>query len=523
MEEITRDIVILGGGIGGTIAALSAAKMGKKVVLTEETDWIGGQLTAQAVPPDEHKWIEEFGCTRTYREFRNSIRDFYLQHYPVSESVKEHKQLNPGNAWVTRIAHEPLVSLHVLNHMLTPYISSGMIILLLCTKPVKAQLKGNGDFIDYVLVEHLSSGEWTKLNGKFFIDATECGDLLPLVHAEYVMGAEAKSETEEPHARDDGPLPLDMQPITHVAAVDYIEDGNYTIEKPEQYEFWRHYRPEFFSHNQLSWYGPDAETGKAKRFSMFPGEGISLWDYRRIIDSSLFKTGFYEGDITLINWPQNDYMLGPIYGVSEEERKKHLEGARQLTLSLIYWLQTEAPRPDGGRGYPGIRLRGDVVGTRDGLAKHPYIRESRRIKALTTVKEQDINAELREGMKRWHNSVGIGAYRIDLHPTTLTHQLFYAPSYPFEIPLGSLIPVRMKNLIAAGKNIGSTHITNGCFRVHPVEWNIGESAGFLAAFCAEYTLIPFDINYDTEKLKDFQALLIKQGIELHWPDKVDIL
>ncbi|SIB81556.1 FAD dependent oxidoreductase [Mycobacteroides abscessus subsp. abscessus] len=70
--------------------------------------------------------------------------------------------------------------------------------------------------------------------------------------------------------------------------------------------------------------------------------------------------------------------------MDEEERKKHLEGARQLSLSLLYWMQTEAPRPDGGQGYKGLRLRPDVTGTDDGLAMYPYIRESRRIKAEFT-------------------------------------------------------------------------------------------------------------------------------------------
>lgn len=77
-----------------------------------------------------------------------------------------------------------------------------------------------------------------------------------------------------------------------------------------------------------------------------------------------------------------DYWLGPIIEVSPEEVSKHLEGAKQLSLLLLYWMQTEAPRPDGGYGYPGPRLRGDIVGdTADGLAMYPYIRESRRIRA----------------------------------------------------------------------------------------------------------------------------------------------
>lgn len=69
------DNVIVGGSIGGVAAALAAANAGKQVIMTEETSWIRGQLTSQAVPPDEHPWIESFGCTRSYREFREGIRD----------------------------------------------------------------------------------------------------------------------------------------------------------------------------------------------------------------------------------------------------------------------------------------------------------------------------------------------------------------------------------------------------------------------------------------------------------------
>ena len=68
--------------MGGCAAALAAAQAGHRVVLTEESDWIGGQLTSQAVPPDEHGWIERFGCTASYRSFRNRVRDYYRRNYP---------------------------------------------------------------------------------------------------------------------------------------------------------------------------------------------------------------------------------------------------------------------------------------------------------------------------------------------------------------------------------------------------------------------------------------------------------
>jgi len=86
-NERMTDVVVLGGGVGGCMAALAAAKMGIRVIMTEETDWLGGQLTSQAVPPDEHQWIEEFGCTETYREFRDRVRAYYRDNYPMTEEI----------------------------------------------------------------------------------------------------------------------------------------------------------------------------------------------------------------------------------------------------------------------------------------------------------------------------------------------------------------------------------------------------------------------------------------------------
>ena len=83
-------------------------------------------------------------------------------------------------------------------------------------------------------------------------------------------------------------------------------------------------------------------------------------------------------EVTLVNWPCNDCIEGNIIDQPQEVVDTYLKQARELSLSLFYWMQTEAPRPDGGCGYPGLYLRSDITGTDDGLAKAPYIRESRR-------------------------------------------------------------------------------------------------------------------------------------------------
>lgn len=517
-RELQADVVIVGGGTGGCAAALAAAKSGKTVVMTEETDWIGGQLTSQAVPPDEHPWIEQFGCTRSYRQFRDGVRRYYRDHFPLTPQARANPFLNPGNGGVSRLCHEPRAALAVLNQMLAPYVHSGRLTVM--TRCRIESARAEGDRIVSVTVRRTDTGDRIELAAPYFIDATECGDVLPLAGVEYVTGAESKSQTGEPHALDGDPDPLDMQGFTCCFAMDYLEGEDHTIEKPAQYDFWRSYKADFWPDKLLGWTGVRPQTLEPVRYELFPGtEHYSLFYYRQIVDKSNFVEGAYRSSVTLVNWPQNDYWLGPLFEVGEEERARHLEGAKQLSLSLLYWLQTEAPRPDGGQGYPGLRLRKDVVGTEDGLAMFPYIRESRRIKAEFTVLEQHVSTACRpEGKAEpFHDSVGIGCYRIDLHPSTGNRNYIDISSLPFQIPLGSLIPVRVDNLLAGGKNIGVTHITNGCYRLHPVEWNIGEAAGYLAAYCTERNVSPRAVRNTRSELEQFQRLLAGEGIELSWP------
>lgn len=512
------DVVILGGGTGGVAAALAAAKLGKRVIMTEETDWIGGQLTSQAVPPDEHKWIEQFGSTRSYREFREGVRAYYRDHFPLTPEARANARLNPGGGGVSRLCHEPRTALAVLQQMLAPYIHNGRITIL--TRHVITDAQSAGDEVQSATVRNLDTGERIELRAPYFIDATECGDVLPLAGVEYVTGAESKAQTGEPHALDGDADPQDMQGFTYCFAMDYIEGEDHTIEKPARYEFWKAYKADFWPDKLLSWSGVRPHTLEPVKYELFPGtDRYSLFYYRQIVDKNHFQEGTFDSNVTLVNWPQNDYWLGSVIDVSEEDRQKHLEDAKQLSLSLLYWLQTEAPRPDGGQGYPGLRLRKDVVGTEDGIAKYPYIRESRRIKAEFTVLEQHVSADCRpDGQAEpFFDSVGIGCYRIDLHPSTGNRHYIDVSSLPFQIPLGSLIPIRVNNLLPACKNLGVTHITNGCYRLHPVEWNIGEAAGYLAAYCLERGLRPRDVRNSADELKQFQQLLVGQGIELAWP------
>ncbi|MEO3752348.1 FAD-dependent oxidoreductase [Streptomyces sp. B6B3] len=525
MLMLRTDLLVVGGGLGGVAAALTAAEHGINVIVTEQTDWLGGVLTSQAVPPDEHPWIEQFGCTRTYRRFRDDIRDYYRRHYPLVDSARRRPDLNPGDGRVSALCFEPRVGVRVIEAMLAPFVSSGRLRVLLEHQPTAAH--ADGDRVMEVVLRDARSGEQVSVTADWFVDATDTGELLPLCGVEHVMGAEARADTGEPHAAERSD-PLNMQPISVCFALDHVSEADFTIAKPDEYEEFLTQRWPDWPEGQLSFLAPEPKTRRVVKRGFLPNpppdaarEGDrELWLFRRIANRQNFTPGAYDTDITLVNWPQMDYWGGPIIGVAEEQAAEHLRRAKALSLSLLYWLQTAAPRPDGGTGWPGLRLRGDVVGdTTDGLAKAPYVRESRRIKAERTVVEQDIALDVRgdHGAVAFPDTVGLGSYRIDLHPSTGGDPYIDIGCCPFQLPLGALLPVRVDNLLPAAKNIGTTHITNGCYRMPLVEWNVGEVAAHLVSYCTAHRMPPRAVRAKPDHLDAFQQRLIAAGVELSWP------
>ena len=531
-KDYSADLLVVGGGLGGVAAALGALRAGRTVILTEEFDWLGGQLTSQAVPPDEHSWVEQFGVTRSYRQLRNGIRQYYRDNYPLTEASRAWGDLNPGAGWVSRLCAEPRVGVAVIEAMLAPWRGGGQLTVLQPWRPVAAEM--DGDSVRAVTLQHRDSTDRIVVSAPFVVDATELGDLLPLTGTEYATGFEAQSDTGEPSAPAEA-QPDNVQAVSICFAMDHV-DGNHVIDKPANYDFWRQYQPDFWGGPLLGFKAPHPRTLEITERSFTPnpdddpllvdadqrrnaGDG-NLWTFRRIAARRNFVSGAYASDICLANWPMIDYMEGSIIDVSEEEKAAHLKGAADLSYSVFYWLQTEAPRLDGGYGFPGLRLRGDVTGADHGLAMAPYIRESRRILPVTRIVEQDVSMSVHGNnlSRHYRDSVGIGMYRIDLHPSTGGDNYVDVESAPFEIPLGALLPRRVKNLLPGGKNMGTTHITNGCYRLHPVEWNVGEVAGLLAAHCLNNGLTPHQVQADDALLTQFQARLYAEGIEIRWPD-----
>lgn len=531
MTEYDTDILIVGGGVGGVSAALAALERGSRVILTEETDWLGGQLTTQLVPSDEHIRIETTGRNASYARFRELVRDHYRAYYPLTPHASKDPHLNPGAGWVSPISVEPRVILSVIDALLRPFVSSGLLTVLRETKPTAVDT--TGDRIDAVVFT-TTAGTDVTISASIVLDATELGDLLALGGVEHVSGRESRAQTGEPSAADTADL-LDMQGVTWCFAMDHRAGEDHTIDRPTRYQHFRDWKPSQLHGERILGFerAPEHPGDPARRYQLTPnpdddpraidvdhrnmGGAPELWTYRRILARRQFQPGFFDSDVTIVNWPMNDYIGGPLFGTPDAAQ--HRAAAKELSASLLYWLQTEAPRPDGGTGWPGLRLRPDIAGTDDGFAKVPYYRESRRILAEHTIVEQEIALEIlgdRAAVSH-ADSVGVGHYFwIDRHPSTGGHPGGGGRPQPFEIPLGALLPRRVDNLLAAAKNIGTTQITNGSYRLQPVEWSIGEAAGALAAFAVTGSTTPRAVRSDARLLAAFQADLVAHGAQLRW-------
>jgi FAD dependent oxidoreductase len=382
----------------------------------------------------------------------------------------------------------------VMMKLLQPHIDAGRLTLHLRTKAAAAEVQQ--DRVASVTTVSLEGSGTTRFLPGVILDATELGDLLPLVGAEYSSGAETIAETGEPHAQPIEPKPHCVQSFTYVFGLERRPQGErHVSERPARYDLLSCLATVQLAHRG-SW---RRDLRRGERLAELQGLRGHAAHQGRPVDLS---------------------PLGRQCAVRLEllERPVDVQLARQRLPGSEHWVQTEAPAEADRLGAPELRLRPDIMGTADGLAKFPYIREARRIKALRPVVEQDVSAHFQKGPAAapFDDSVGVGWYPIDIHRAGPEDVGISCRTRPFQIPLGTLIPVRIPNLIAAAKNIGTTHITNGCYRLHPVEWNVGESAGALAAFCLEQGTLPAAIYRNAELRSDFQRSLVSEGVPLIW-------
>jgi hypothetical protein len=124
------------------------------------------------------------------------------------------------------------------------------------------------------------------------------------------------------------------------------------------------------------------------------------------------------------------------------------------------------------------------------------------------------------------DSVGIGHYAIDFHPCMQNSPAELpnnqerqggrsgeGQAYPFQIPLRSMIPQKIDNLLVAGKSIAVSHIAAAAYRVHSFEWSVGAAAAGTVVYAMEKGVIPYQLVENLPK-KAAQLQELRKRLEL---------
>lgn len=432
VETIETEVLVLGGGTGGTAAGIQAARMGARTIIVEPSGWLGGMLTAAGVSATDGNHDMPAGI---WGEFRQRLRD----HYGGAEAL--------ATGWVSHTQFEPHVGAAIFADM--------------AEKEEKLQVWFNSTFTSIERkdgkweVEVDKNGQPVLVRAPQLIDGADLGDVAAAVGAGYSLGMDARQETGESIAPEKANGII--QDLTYAAILkDYgSESQAHLLPQPEGYD------PARFACSCQKLCKDENEK---------PHPCETMMAYAKLPNNKY-----------MINWPThgNDYYLD-IVEMGPAKREEALKAAKLRTMQFLYFIQHEL-------GYKHLGLADDEFPTPDHLPFLPYHREGRRIHGLARLGLNHILNPYTAAEPLYRAGVAVGDYPVDHHHKERPDapELDFPPVPSFSIPAGSLIPREVDGLLMADKAISVTNIANGSTRLQPVILQVGQAAGALAALAVQ--------------------------------------
>ncbi|WP_396171042.1 FAD-dependent oxidoreductase [Flavobacterium sp.] len=424
------DVLIIGGSTSGTSAGITAARLGVKTLIVEETPWIGGMFTSQGVGACDGNNNLPSGI---WNEFREALRT----HYGGAQALE--------TGWVSNTLFEPSVGNKIFNTIASKEKNLEIIHGYFITDIIKV-----GNLVKGAVFKN-EEGKSLEVTAKVTIDATDIGESLKMAGADYRLGMDSKTETNEANA----PQQTNgiVQDLTWVAILkDFGPNADKTIAKPSNY-------------NPINFKGSCVETV----------DNIKI-DCNKMLDYGKLPNNKY-----MINWPTkgNDVYLN-VVELSREDRNRELLKARNYTLQFVYYIQNEL-------GFKHLGLADDEFKTTDLLAYAPYHREGRRLKGISFFTYNHVAEPYNQKEAFYKTGISVGDYPVDHHhkQNPDAPDLGFPPVPSYSIPLGALIPEKVNGLVVSDKAISVSNLINGATRLQPVVLLTGQAAGTLAAIATK--------------------------------------
>ena len=511
----TYDVIVVGAGSGGIGTAIQAARMGASVVILEETDWIGGQMTAAAVTSMDggNAGPTSLGM---YGEFKALITAYYadpVRFPPAGRSVSTCY----GGA---STCFEPHVGRMILQQMLD---TAGVSVRL---RTRVLRVRRDGDRVTGVV-----TSDGRILASAILVDATEAGDVIPLTGARYRAG----------NSRSDA-LDLDacIQDITYLAVIRRYAAGvpsalQITAPPPGYTDALR----DQFATASARVGGPPALPFGFDWNLQYRGmpDSTNPESYTNATPSRITRTGVNHAN-DYPGWYVGLDAMGVLRAIwrgvvtarfleDPAERRRVSCEAKLVTVQFLYYWQTQmdaswsvaddegfdTPYNIGDNACPGWPA--ELRAIERHLPVMPYIRESRRIEAMHMLTAREIFRTDIVSASGFITSVASGDYATDLHnchsddtlEADLGEDSTDGSAYGnFEVPFESLIPERIDGLLAVEKNLGMTRLATGALRLQPITMLTGQAAGVIAGLAVRDHVEPRALDP-----LDVQLVLVDAG------------
>lgn len=490
-QILSADVLVVGGGTGGTAAAIQAARRGAKTVLVSEWIWLGGMLTSAGVCAPDGNELAAFQ-TGLWGEFLREL---------------QHRQLGGlDHSWVSMFSYDPRTAAQLFADWVQELPNLQWI-----SGRVPLEVLRQDSCITGVRFADLT------VKAKIILDATELGDLLFLAEVPYRWGWEWQSEWGEPSAPRGSNQLTERYPVQVPTWVVILRDFGEEALAPEipaaSMGFLGDGEP-ISQHSTLNTQLTSLTDGESQEQSSTPSPFTGAWE--NYGPEKFLNYGRLPGGLFMINWPLSGNDYGERVGrlvESEAARQQFLQEALWHTQNFAHFIQTQLGRRYGLAEdvFPlvtGDRQKSSRYKNGGAYALHPYYRESRRLRGLVTLREQDILpvaggrvAALPINSAGQLSAIALGNYPNDHHYPSCHFPLQPKSirwggrwtGTPFTIPYGCLVPESIEGLLVCEKNISVSHIANGATRLQPVVMNIGQAAGMAAALCVQLNCQPRDL------------------------------
>ena len=432
------DLIVVGGGMAGTCAAVSAARLGCKVALIQDRPVLGGNnssevrvglsgLIHQQPYPRLGDLVDEIGSVGHWTLWEADRDPASERSKRILEEIMKYPEKKIHNAGPASNYGDDKKFMVVENE---PNIS-----LFLNTHIYKAEKEGN--LVVAVVGKNILSGKEIRFKGKLFADCTGDGTLGFISGADYRDGREGRDETGEPSA------PLKRDNLVMGTSIQWYAETQEEIsgfpECPWAVQF------------------NDTTCHKVTR-----GD----WDW---------ETGLNRDQIKEVEFIR-DYALLVTYGNWDFLKNKSMD-KEKFAREKLTWVAYIGGKRESRR------LLGDIVLKEQDITERVEYPDA----SFTTTWGIDLHYPVKSDEFRGEPFRSIAETKV---------------IDPYAVPYRCLYSRNIGNLFMAGRDISVTHVALGTVRVQRTTGMMGEVVGMAASICRKSNALPRDVyNIHLEDLK----------------------